>query len=274
MRIRSIKPEFWRSDDIASLSWADRLLFIGLWSYVDDNGVGRDVDKLIVADLFPLEDDPRDTLATVSRGLSNLSAAGLIERYDVDRKPYLHIASWDNHQRIDKPNKARYPLPTCGNAVPRDTPATPSRDTLDIPAPGAVEQRNRGTREQGRQTRRTQPASEDVEFDLFWAAYPRRDAKGTARAAWAKAVRKADPTAIITAAQSYADDPNREPGFTALPASWLNAERWEDGPLPARHTNGRSLDPQADLLRAEMARAQAADAAHETQNPRLRQIGA
>jgi hypothetical protein len=29
MRIRSIKPEFWRSDDIARLSWDDRLLFIG-----------------------------------------------------------------------------------------------------------------------------------------------------------------------------------------------------------------------------------------------------
>ena len=33
MRIRSIKPEFWRSDDITALSLEDRLLFIGLWSY-------------------------------------------------------------------------------------------------------------------------------------------------------------------------------------------------------------------------------------------------
>ena len=41
MRIRSIKPEFWTSDDITALAVDDRLLFIGLWSYVDDNGVGR-----------------------------------------------------------------------------------------------------------------------------------------------------------------------------------------------------------------------------------------
>lgn len=29
MRIRSTKPEFWRSDDIAALALEDRLLFIG-----------------------------------------------------------------------------------------------------------------------------------------------------------------------------------------------------------------------------------------------------
>ena len=52
MRIRTIKPEFWRSDDIASLSWDARLVFIGLWSYVDDNGVGRDSLPSIVGDLF------------------------------------------------------------------------------------------------------------------------------------------------------------------------------------------------------------------------------
>src|SRR5687768_12953988 len=58
MRIRNIKPEFWRSVDVKSLSPEDRLLFIGLWSYVDDNGVGVDDHRQIAADLFPLEDDP------------------------------------------------------------------------------------------------------------------------------------------------------------------------------------------------------------------------
>ena len=49
MRIRTVKPEFWRSEDVSRLPVADRLLFIGLWSYVDDNGVGVDrvLDELI-----------------------------------------------------------------------------------------------------------------------------------------------------------------------------------------------------------------------------------
>jgi hypothetical protein len=149
MRIRSIKPEFWTSEDIAALDWPTRLLFVGLWSYVDDSGVGRDSDKLIKAALFPLEEDPRETLATVSRGLQNLSEGGQITRYTVDGKPFLYVNAWESHQRIDKPNKARYPAPTCENAVIRDTLATSSRDTRETPAPGAGEQRSRGTGEQG-----------------------------------------------------------------------------------------------------------------------------
>ncbi len=150
MRIRTIKPEFWTSEDVASLPWEYRLLFIGLWSYVDDNGVGRDVDRLIASSLFPLEEDPRDTLATVSRGLIWLDGQGLITRYTVEGRPFLHITAWGKHQRIDKPNNKRYEPPTSENAVIRDTLTTPSRDSRDTPAPGTGEQGNRGTGEQGK----------------------------------------------------------------------------------------------------------------------------
>lgn len=168
MRIRSIKPEFWASDDIAALDWPTRLLFIGLWSYVDDNGVGRDNERLICAALFP--QDPPETLATVSGGLQKLSDRGLITRYEVDGKPYLHISAWAKHQRIDKPGNARYPAPVAGQTVFRDTPATPSGESPEIPAPGAVEQGNRGEEDQGEGEEKTSalavvapPARDDVE---------------------------------------------------------------------------------------------------------------
>ena len=109
MRIRSIKPEFWRSRDIANLNWDARLVFIGLWSYVDDNGVGKDIDYDIIGDLFAADliKDPRETVARVSRALASLSEAGLIYRYEFDGTPYLEIATWSRHQRIDKPGKPR-----------------------------------------------------------------------------------------------------------------------------------------------------------------------
>jgi len=144
MRIRSIRPEFWTSEDIKALAWDSRLIFIGLWSYVDDNGVGRDVEKLITGALFPLEDDPRDTLAKVSRALATLSERGMVSRYTVEDKPYLHITSWATHQRIDKAAKSRYPLPTCENADPRDTLATPSRDLREGSPIGEGEKGRRG----------------------------------------------------------------------------------------------------------------------------------
>ena len=165
MRIRSIKPEFWTSTAISSLAIEDRLLFIGLWSYVDDNGVGLDRLSLIATDLFPddVERDPRDTFARVQRGLSNLSEAGRIARYAVENRDYLAIANWSEHQRIDKPAKARYPLPTRDDAVIRDTLATPSRDLRETPSTGAGEQGNRGTGEQTSSSPIADAIREDVE---------------------------------------------------------------------------------------------------------------
>lgn len=154
MRIRSIKPEFWRSERISGLDWETRLLFIGLWSYVDDNGVGLDRVSLITADLFAddLANDSRDTFARVSRGLQTLSDAGRIIRYAVDGKSYLYIVNWLEHQKIDKPGKARYPQPeeavTSTNPTENSGFSTVSRHSREIPAPGTGEQGNRGTGEE------------------------------------------------------------------------------------------------------------------------------
>lgn len=71
-------------------------------------------------------------------------------------------------------------------------------------------------------------------FDEFWAAYPRRTGKGAARTAWAKAVQREHPGAIVRAALRFRHDPNRDPQFTPHPATWLNQDRWEDDPLPSR----------------------------------------
>ena len=75
MRIRSTKPEFWRSRTVASVDWAARLVLKGLESYVDDNGVGKDDVELIVSDVFPrdMARNPSRTLARVSRALARVS---------------------------------------------------------------------------------------------------------------------------------------------------------------------------------------------------------
>ena len=152
MRIRTIKPEFWRSQDVSRLDIETRLLFIGLWSYVDDNGVGADRESVIAADLFAddMARDPRETLARIQRGLATLSEAGMITRYTVENRDYLYISNWERHQRIDKPNKPRLPLPTSENAEF----ATLSRDSRDTLAPGTGEQGNRGTEQVGSRRRR------------------------------------------------------------------------------------------------------------------------
>lgn len=244
MRIRSIKPEFWRSDDIAVLSREDRLLFIGLWSYVDDNGVGIDDERRIVADLFALDDDQKEVRDFIRDGLATLSRAFLLARYEVANRRYLFITGWDRHQRIDRPGKPRYPRPpetwtppTSRNVDPQDVDTTPSRQSRDTPSPGSG---NRGTEEQGTGEQgtgeqehppaaRAEPADR---FPDFWDAYPRRQDRRAAEKAWRAAVKRgADPDRVIAAARAYAAVP-REPRFTKYPATWLNAGAYDDEPQP------------------------------------------
>lgn len=71
-------------------------------------------------------------------------------------------------------------------------------------------------------------------FEDFWDAYPRKAAKAAARKAWTTAVKKVSADTLIEAAKRYNDDVNREDAFTAHAATWLNQERWLDGPLPRR----------------------------------------
>jgi hypothetical protein len=89
------------------------------------------------------------------------------------------------------------------------------------------------------------PVDPDLRFEEFWKTYPRKEAKGTARRAWLKAVRVAAPDRIIAGALRYNDDPNRDPAFTAHAATWLNGERWLDGSLPGR-------DSRSGLKNAEV----------------------
>ncbi len=262
MRIRSIKPEFWSSEDVAALDWPTRLLFIGLWSYVDDNGVGRDVEKLIVADLFPLEDDPREALATVSRGLARLAEDRLITRYAVDSKPYLHVTTWSAHQKIDRPGKSRYPLPTCENAVLREGVARVSRGALDMSAPGAVEQGSRGAGEEvltpddpqqallveGLAAAPRVSAPPDAPptptpFDEFWAAYPRKEGKIAARRAYDRAVKAASHERVMAGLTQWLPQArNTEARFIPHPERWLNAGRWDDE-APAARPRAINRDP-------------------------------
>ena len=155
MRIRSTKPEFWKSRRIASVDWDARLVLKGLESYVDDNGVGVDDIELIVTDVFPRDmfANPRETVARVSEAIRSLHRAGLVHRYEANGDHLLYISFWEEVQRIDKPGKGRNPRPDgtfdYKESEIRESVASPP-ETL---APGTGEQGNRGTGEQGSSAR-------------------------------------------------------------------------------------------------------------------------
>lgn len=146
MRIRTTKPEFWRSQDTAKLSYPHRLLFLGLWNYVDDNGVGEDDEALIRADLFP-RDDVQEASSLIRGGLQELSRSTQIVRYEDTgtHRKYLKVVNW-HHQRIDKPSRATKPLPNSEDCVLLDDAGTTPRP---LPDDSRLYLGTKGSRDQG-----------------------------------------------------------------------------------------------------------------------------
>ena len=67
------------------------------------------------------------------------------------------------------------------------------------------------------------------QFDAFWAAYPRKIAKGAARRAFAKALKMAPFEDIMAGLERYtALRVGQAPQFTCHASTWLNQERWTD----------------------------------------------
>lgn len=68
-----------------------------------------------------------------------------------------------------------------------------------------------------------------TDFDQFWALYPRRVAKETARKALEKALKKVDLATILQGVRHYVEEVKEtERQFIAHPATWLNQQRWDD----------------------------------------------
>lgn len=98
-RIRTIKPEFWTSEQVMECSAMARLLFIGIWNFCDDAGNHPMSPKTIKALVFPGDDI---TALTVEGLLAELVSNRLITIYEAASKQYLHVNGW-HHQKIDRP---------------------------------------------------------------------------------------------------------------------------------------------------------------------------
>ena len=260
MRIRSTKPEFWRSERIARVSWDARLVLKGLESFVDDNGVGRDDLALIVGDLFQrdLVREPSRTLARVSESISELNEAGLLHRYRADDTDLLFLSFWESVQRVDKPQPGRFPRPD-GTLHYKESmirePVAIIREPSRTLAPGTEEQGNRGTGEQG--TRTPAPAVLASVFDTAWEHWPKKVERKQALDRFKAAVKRypGEPGELGQAIARYGDAyaATTERQYVPALGVWLAGDRWTDE-LPQPRTTIVGKGQQRDLAYEEQMR--------------------
>ena len=108
-RIRSIKPNYCRSKDVAALSTEARLFFILLWTEADDEGRLAYVPRQLVTVIFPWDEDytPKDCRRWVDECIERK----MIIQYSVGDQEYLQIVNFLKHQSVSKPSKSRLPAP-------------------------------------------------------------------------------------------------------------------------------------------------------------------
>ncbi len=191
-RIRTIKPEFPQSETIGRLTREARLLFLQLFTLVDDAGRARAAPRMLASLLYPYDDDAAER---IDGWLAELGRHGLVVCYAQGGARYLAITHWNEHQKIDRPTPSRLPPPPGEDAREASRGlATESDQDLD-------------------QDPESESGSERADacaraFEEFWRAYPRRagaNPREPARRKFSELVAAGvDPALLIAAAKRLA----------------------------------------------------------------------
>ena len=223
-RIRTIKPEFPHSETVGKLSRDARLLFIQLWTIVDDAGRARAASRMLASLLYPYDDDAG---VLIDGWLDELERMSCIRRYEADGSQYLEIVKWLDHQKIDRPTPSRLPEYRETSMKPReasralDADLGPRTSTKDQDHSRSV-------------AKATRPGAS--RFDEFWQAYPRREGPNPRKPAeqrFNSLVKSGvDPQMLIDEARGLCEAERKRGNigtrFIPQAITWLNQQRWSD----------------------------------------------
>jgi hypothetical protein len=264
-RIRTIKPEFWDDELVASLTRDARLLFIASWNLADDEGRLRWSAAYIKSKVFPYDEDL--SVKDVGELMYELEKSDRVRSYVITEtitQTFAVVVNFPRHQRINRAQDSALPPPPPdgpghGNSVSSFTErsvngvcATNDPNVPDQPpvSEGSAPEGN-GKEGNGKEGRKKPPSAPLPDgFPDFWSVYPRKVDKRIAEKAYRAAIKRgATPELIHSAAEAYAlTTANTEMRYIKHPSSWLNAGAYENQPEPAPgwHEQGRRPESRAD----------------------------
>ncbi len=120
-RIRTIKPEFWKHEQLGRLSFGARLTFVGLISMADDEGRGRSDPEWLWGQLHSyVHPNTKRTWVGILSELRRVrdDRGPLIVFYKVAGAAYYWIPGFKRQQRIDEPSPSKFPPPPDSGNVP------------------------------------------------------------------------------------------------------------------------------------------------------------
>ena len=258
MRIRTVKPEFFKHEGLFDLEHETglpiRVAFIGLWCLADRRGRFRWRVRTIKTELLPYDD------IEFSRVLHALCTRGFIRKYEVNGEDFGWIPTFERHQIInnresesDLPERVDF-IEDAHACLTREVHARARLSPLRAGEEGegeGEEEREREGKEDiesgvpdshpkkkfgGEKKSTPQKKGREVvssRFDQFWESYPRRVGKDEALKAWKK-IKPDDDLAqdIIESVEAQKEgqlsEKLHEKKYIPHPATWLNQGRWQD----------------------------------------------
>lgn len=131
MRIRQIKPDFWKDARMADLSEGTRLFYVGTWQLCDDAGWMRWDVPNIAAELYPFEGRAARE-RRVNRHADALARLGRLHIHDCG---HAQVPKMPAHQHLA--GTTRRVLTVAQEHVKCGAPAT-NRDSPRLPAPVGI----------------------------------------------------------------------------------------------------------------------------------------
>lgn len=258
-RIRTIKPEFFTSPDTEHASMEARLLFIAMWCWADDYGIGETNLLGLRAFAFP-EEDPhlRKELPSLCK---EVAEAYGVRFYKVGRRAYYQILTWDTHQKTQR--RAKDKNPHYDDPEAQVDERFHNRIGTSEHKQGSSEQTlGNSSREREREREREQgkgsitppdasrrPATQTdtfppisrlkktngryeypTPFVEWWRTYPKHKngSMSDAYTAWQKAVKDIDPADLLRLTAAFASNPGVDDMTFVLDADrWLKRRKWE-----------------------------------------------
>jgi len=140
VRIRQVKPDYWRDERLSTLSDSDRLIYIGLWMEADDAGWFRENVVEIASNLFPYQSrGPRER--KVSAALDRLRALSRVVSHPCG---HSQVPALPEHQRFSSPDKRVFTIQRQHDGCPpAGVPSIPAGPRGSPRFPATVRERER-----------------------------------------------------------------------------------------------------------------------------------
>ena len=231
-RIRTIKPEFWDSPATAKAGLRARLLYIAMWNWADDWGVGDAHPKRLLSFAFPNDECSEVEPRNFRRLASELSECFGVEWYEADGRQFYAIPSWEEHQRTEKKaRRANIPPDQAERWLYTEVSENPPLNLGSADDGNRKGEVGKGKGEEGHNS----ASSATTEFERAWQHWPKKVEKKAALDVFKKKARTRGleqlTEDIIRFGDAYeaAGTPKQ---YVKNLASWLRGERWTDE-LPA-----------------------------------------